>query len=90
MYEDLITIRPLKKGNSLLIHTAILPTISFHNDDGEVFASINVNEEGKLEVQTKLDFAEAGKGSAKVFWKAFDHYLKEAWDKWVKQNPLNT
>ncbi len=67
-----------------------LPTITFNNDDSRVIASITVNEEGKLEIETEMDFGEAGKQSAKVFWESFSYYLKEEWDKWARQNPLNT
>lgn len=67
----------------------MLPTITFNNDDSRVIASITVNEEGKLEIKTEMDFEEAGKQSAKVFWESFSYYLKEEWNKWA-QNPLNT
>ena len=66
--------------------TSSLPTISFHDEHGEMFASFEVNKEGKLEVQTKIDFAEAGKDSAKIFWEAFGYYLKEEWNNWVNEN----
>ena len=77
-------------ANPILTIASSLPTISFHGENGEVFASIEVNKDGKLEVQTKIDFSEAGKQSAKVFWDAFSHYLKEEWDKWQKQTLSNT
>ena len=67
-----------------------LPTITFNNDDGNIIASITVNEEGKLEIETEMDFGEAGKQSANVFWESFSYYLKEEWDKWARQNHLNT
>lgn len=77
-------------GNLTIIQTPTLPTITFNNDDSRVIASITVNEEGKLEIETEMDFEEAGKQSAKVFWESFSYYLKEEWNKWEKRNPLNT
>jgi hypothetical protein len=81
-------VRPSYKYS--IIQAPTLPAITFHNEDGEDIASFRVNEKGKLEIETDMEFSEAGKQSAKVFWESFSYYLKEEWNKWANQNPLNT